>query len=73
MFFPTIFVFDEDCYTYNYLDNIDISILIISFIDILIELFSDHYGMSFYGHSFWYYDSYFIIEIYSILFIGIGV
>lgn len=65
---PAIYVFDKDCSVYNYLDGISITILPISFIDVLYELFSGHYGMSFYGHTFWYYDSYFILQIYSILF-----
>lgn len=66
--FPSIIVFDLDCSTYDYLDAIGVRTIIFSIVDVIFAFFNGNYGKSFFAHREWYYDSYFIIEIYSILF-----
>jgi hypothetical protein len=66
--FPTIVVVNQDCSSYNHVDKISLVFFLFSFLDVIIELFLGHLGKSFDGTS-WYYDSYFIVEIYSVFFL----
>lgn len=63
---PTILVLDDKCEKLYYLD-LSINLWVTTFINIIIEVFSNNLGKTYDGYGNWYYDSYFIVEIYSLL------